>query len=290
MAEVTGGLGLIREAVEADLPRIDAFLAAHSETSMYLRGNLEAHGIGLGTHSHSTQVFLWENGAEFGAFAITKSGYLMAQMPNMTKQAAHAFAQAIEGRHSLGMTGAVSQVQITLQSCGLDDAPMALFHDEPLYRMALHDLAGPNQPSRPVGDVDHDLLEPWVAAYLVDTGQDIPEGAATNAPERTREAIEDGNTRLLLHQGEPVAMARINAKAGDTVQVGGVFVPEMFRGQGFGGQVTRAVLAEEKKKGAQTAVLFANNATAAKTYERIGFEKIGRYRIALLQAAREVRT
>lgn len=280
---------MIREATAADLPLVDTFLTQHSETSMYLRGNLAAHGIGLGEHPHSTQVFLWEQRQQFGVFAVSKAGYLMAQMPGMTEAAAQAFARQIAGRSVLGMTGAVEQVELTMRACGLAQSKMALAHDEPLFSMDLTDLTQAQLPSRAAEDADLPVLEQWFASYLVDTGQDIPDGAATNAAVRAREAIQDGPTWLLLDRETPVAMARINARAGDMVQIGGVFVPDALRGRGYGGQVTQAALAHERRNGARRAILFANNTAAARAYERIGFSQIGWYRIALLQEPAEVR-
>ena len=83
--------------------------------------------------------------------------------------------------------------------------------------------------------------------------------------------------------GTPVAMAAINACAGSALQIGGVFVPPELRGDGRAGRVVSALLAEKAQGEADTAILFAASESAAKAYERIGFQKIGAYRVALLK-------
>jgi predicted GNAT family acetyltransferase len=80
-------------------------------------------------------------------------------------------------------------------------------------------------------------------------------------------------------------MNGINARAGQEVQIGGVYVPPGFRGQGRAGRAVAAQLAAARDGGARTAILFAGSAPAARAYERIGFERIGTYRVALLHRA-----
>lgn len=279
---------MIREAVEADASRMDAFLAQHAETSMFLRGNLEAHGIGFSDHPNSTRVLLWEKGAEFGVFGVSKAGYLMTQMPGMTDAAAHAFLRAIPGQKVLGMTGDAQQVKTIMRVFDLDARPRRLCHDEPLYSLALDQLDGSAPLSRLMVEDDLPLLEPWFEKYLFETGQSSRIEAAAGAPGLARAALVGGSTELLLVDDTPVAMAALNAKAADLVQIGGVFVPEAQRGNGYGGTITLALLHRVRQAGASRAISFANNPIAARCYEQIGFEHIGQYRIALLQDPCEV--
>ena len=103
------------------------------------------------------------------------------------------------------------------------------------------------------------------------------------AAQRAKASVDSPNLVLLVEDGAPVAMAGINARVGTAVQVGGVFVPKPLRGAGRGGAVTAGLLAAEKAAGTTTAILFAASEAAAKTYERIGFERCGGYRVALLK-------
>ena len=129
---------------------------------------------------------------------------------------------------------------------------------------------------------DLEALEPWFAAYLVDTDQADATKAAELAPGRARADLTTSQVRILVEEGRPVAMANLNAVVGQHVQVGGVYVPDEERGRGLAGRITIALLQEARDKGATTAVLFANNPPAARAYEAIGFQQIGWYGIALL--------
>lgn len=154
-------MSLLRKASEGDVPVLERFLGSHAETSMFLRGNLEAHGIGRTDHRHGTTYWLHQRDGIVGVVACTNGGYLMCRAPNA-------------------------------------DATV------------------------------------WRAA--------------------------------------------------DAVQVGGVCVPPAVRGQGLGGAVVALQLAELREQGAKVAILFAANAAAARAYERIGFQQIGSYEVALLKA------
>lgn len=274
---------MIREAEERDLPQIDAFLAKHIETSMFLRGNLAAHGLGFSDHPHSTRVFVWEAERQYGVFGMTKGGYLMAQMPDMPLKAAQAFARAIAGHTVLGITGDKAQVEVALRGLGLDNAGYKILDDKPLYRLDLAELPSAQLGSRALAESDLEALELWFASYLEDTGQETRDAAQANAAARGRSAFENGRAEVLLIGDTLVAMADINAHVGDVVQVGGVFVPAEHRGKGYGAMITAAILQREKEAGAKQALLFADNPIAARAYEAIGFEPIGSYRIALLE-------
>lgn len=281
---------MIREAAIEDLPRINAFLDQHIETSMFLRSNLATHGLGFSDHPHSTRAFLWEADGQFGVFGLSKVGYVMAQMPDIRLEAAQAFGHAITGHTVLGMTGEKAQVDMTLRGLGLGKAKLKMLDDEPLYQMELADLSKTRVNSRALLESDLGPLERWFARYLEDTGQESEADARSKAAARGRAAFDNGRAELLLIDGVPVAMADINAHVEDVVQLGGVFVPTEHRGKGYGALVTTAILQREAARGAKQAILFANNPIAARAYESIGFKQIGWYRIALLQTPSEVRS
>ena len=112
--------------------------------------------------------------------------------------------------------------------------------------------------------------------------------ASANARDRAPRAVADGRLRLLIEGGAPVAMAGMNAEVDGIVQLGSVHVPRDRRNRGLGRRVTAALLAEQRARGIHRAVLFANNAAAARAYEAIGFGQVGSYRIALLDTPRAV--
>ena len=75
---------MIRKAEPSDAMAIAAFLERRIETSMFLLGNLEAHGIDNADHPHGTTFFLRETGDGItGVFGCTNGGYLMCQLPGL---------------------------------------------------------------------------------------------------------------------------------------------------------------------------------------------------------------
>jgi len=273
---------MMREAVPSDAAAIDAFLVGHAESSMYLRGNLARHGVGFGADDHSTRFYLMEDTGITGVFGVTKSGYLMAQVPDMTTAQALGFLQAIAGQPLLGMTGVTSQVETVLSAAGLQASEYQLRHDEPLCRLDLSELPEHRESCRLAAEADLEQLIPWFAGYLADTGQADAASAQAMAPDRARSDLAAGQLRLLTEDNQPVAMANLNAVVAEHVQVGGVYVPAEARGRGYGSRITIGMLQQAREQGARTAVLFANNETAARVYENIGFRQIGWYGIALL--------
>lgn len=279
---------MIRAARPGDEPAIEAFLAAHPETSMFLRANLATHGLGTGVHPHATTYHL---AAGFGAasgpvgavFGLTTNGFLMCQAPG-TEAPFAGYARAIAGQTVAGITGEAAQVDRLIAALGLAPDAFRLNHAEPLMRLELSDLAPPFGAIRPPVVSDLSFLVDWFLSYMRDTGLAAAgdDAAREEARDRAERAIAGGDTRLLLDGDRPQAMAALNARVAGMVQVGGVFVPADLRNRGLGRRMTAALLAEARVAGARSAILFANNDAAARAYAAIGFRQIGWYRVAVL--------
>lgn len=274
---------MIRRATAADAAALEGFLSRYPETSMFLRGNLEAHGVGPGEHPHATEFLIFPaEGPIRAVFGRTSGGYSLVQCPGLEPEAFAAVARAWAGLGFRALTGEAEMAARLLAALGLEGR---LAHNavEPLYRLALCDLPQGEDQIRPAQPGDEDLLTDWFATYetQIGTAHADPAQARADALSRARAAIAGFPMRLLLEAGAPVAMAGINARVGDVVQVGGVFVPEGARNRGLGRRVTAALLREEARAGARLAVLFANNAAAARAYEALGFVRVGSYRVAM---------
>jgi len=275
---------MMRKATDADIGPLAAFLGAHLETSMFLLGNLEAHGLGDTAHPHGTTYFLREDAAGItGVLGATNGGFLMCQLPGLTPKEAQAIAWLLQGYTLQGITGAATQAAAIVAALPVAAADWRMNAVQPLYLCALSDLSA-GGPVRPAAEADLPLLADWFAAYMAETGTAPAAGLADQAQRRARAAVDAPGLRLMDEDGRPVAMAAINARAGGAVQIGGVFVPPGLRGQGRGGRAVAGLLAEARGQGAGLAVLFAASPGAAKAYERIGFARCGDYRVALLAA------
>ncbi len=287
---------MLQVAKPGDEAALDRFLAQHCETSMFLRGNLATCGLGPSDHPNATQYHMWKrDGAIAAVFGRTRKGYAMCQMPDLCKEAAVAWAQALHGVSLAGITGHADQVPIAVQALGLEAGPWKVAADDPLYSLDLDALdvaSDPAQVVRPADAADRAVLETWFTQYELDAGlsPEISDGVKHRAIQSTQDAINGDRVRILEQDGMPVAMTAFNACLPDIVQVGGVFVDRAHRGQGFAGQIVAVHLQEAQMAGVTRAVLFAANPTAARAYEGIGFRRIGSYRINLLDTPRMIDT
>jgi GNAT superfamily N-acetyltransferase len=280
---------VIRSAAPEDEAALDAFLARHSPSSMFLRGNLAAHGLGPSDNHHATRYLMYLQGDVVGAvLGLTKGGMILCQSGDCPSALAPLVAE-LDGAVVTGVTGDADQTARVIELMGLQDS-MRRDVVEPLFYLPLQDL-------RPGADVlrrpdrgDLALMTDWFKSYLVETGLAEPDATtALAAADRASGEIAGDDLRLLMVNGQPVAMAAINARAGTSVQVGGVFVPPALRNRGFGRSVIRALLAEARAEGATEAVLFSNNDAASSAYRSQGFTQVGRYRIAFLTHPQTIR-
>jgi GNAT superfamily N-acetyltransferase len=279
-------LAQVRRAVPGDEAALEAFLGQHPATSMFLRGNL-AHGLGPNEHPHATGYHLYPASGPLAAvLGLTRSGMVLCQTGGVD-QAIPVFAQALAGQIVTGFSGEAGQIGALMAALEVDSPrDFRMDHIEPLFRLDLADLPKGNDAIRPAHADEVDLLTGWFSAYMQDTGLGAGDPAAgiAESKDRAQAAARGSSVRLLVEKDQPVAMAALNARAGEMVQVGGVYVPPARRNQGLGRRVTRALLAEARGQGARQAVLFANNEAAARAYLGIGFRQIGQYRIAFLHA------
>lgn len=283
---------MLRQAAEADAPAIDAFLAPMTDTSLFLRGNLARHGLSDNSHPHGTAYFLWEDrGAIRAVFGCSNGGYLMCQAPDAPPGFWSALPAALSGRRVTGMTGLTEQVGRTLDALGLRAHHFTLDHHAPILALDLRALPVTPEPAiRAATSDDLPLLESWFRGYIADTEPDRPaRQVAEEALTAAHRAVHTADTRLLIEDDTPRAMAAVLSRAGDTVQVGTVYVPPEHRDAGRAGTVVAAHLADLRdRSGVTSAVLFAHNAAAARAYERIGFRHIATARIVKLATPQEI--
>lgn len=270
----------MRRAAPSDAPVIHAFLQRHIETSMFLLGNLETQGTEERQHPHGTRFFLREEEDVLtGVFGATVGGFVMCQMPGLTAAEAEAMADRLLGYTLRGLTGPADQAKLLIAALHVPEHLVVVDRDEPLFVLDLAKLSPTDAQIRGPKKSDFALLAQWFAAYGDETGTALPE----EAMQRAEQALSSPTLCLMTEDDAPVAMANINASAGDTVQVGGVYVPPELRNAGRAGRIVQAMLGQLHDRGCARAILFAASEPAARAYARIGFDPIGAYRVFALR-------
>lgn len=284
---------MIEELKPGAEDRLDVFLRRHADTSMFLRGNLQAGGLGCGEHPYKTRYFaaVGDKGID-GVIGLTRNGMLMIQAPGRQEDLCGFVRGVLETERPAlqGISGEASQVRAVLPRLGLAGRPTRLDNDETFYGLALDDLIVPEPlaagrcRARKAEPADRDLLVAWRRGYEIEA-LGAPDTAATTAKaERETDAQLAGNHYwILLQGGRPVAYAGFNAAVADMVQVGGVWTPLAERGKGYARAVVAASLLEARRAGVDRAVLFTDTPAGARAYEAIGFRRIGRYAIVLFE-------
>lgn len=275
---------MLRAAKAGDEEAIDAFLARHAETSMFLRGNLANLGLVDRESPHGTEY--WLAGDPITAvFGLTNAGFAMSQAPDAPPALWDEFAAIVRGRSLAGITGEVAQVAAAKRALAVAALPFALDDPEPLFRLDLADLSIPALPGtiRAPGERDRELLLSWTRAYSAELHMSAPHRLDQEARDRTERALATGDVRLLEINGTAVAMTALNARLPDMVQIGGVYTPPALRGRGHARRAVALHLAEIRSEGVKTAILFASGPAASRAYESIGFRRIGTYALAILK-------
>jgi RimJ/RimL family protein N-acetyltransferase len=274
MAGDLGGLAMIREARASDLATLEALMLRQIDQAMFPLSNLRNHGLAVGGfashHDHATRF--WFAGTE-GLLALTKAGMLMPLLPDNTDLAG--LASALAGQGVAGAVGPAASVRPVLRALGLDGRPVLKDADEPGFALDLVALAVPDRRGAvlvPASEVPRTLLVDWRSDYHREA-LGTPEDEASSYAERNIDGyLAQDSHRVLLLDGEPVAMTGFNATLPEIVQVGGVYTPPALRGRGHARTAVALHLAEARAKGVRRAVLFAANDAAAKAYLAIGFQ------------------
>lgn len=275
---------MIRKAEENDIPAMMAFLEGRIASSMFLLGNLERFGVENRDHPHGTAFFLRETGDGItGIFGATNGGMLLCQLPGIGATEAQTYAHLLQGYVLRGMTGEADQVATILEALPFEAGALKVNDVDPLYMIELAGVAASDAPVRAPEAGDKALLMEWFQQLDEDNG--LGDGGDMRPLDaRAEEAIASETVWLLEGDEGPVAMSAVNAHAGHAVQIGGVFVRRDRRGLGLAAEVVRAQLAELRDEGFARAILFAGSDAAARVYEKIGFQRVGDYRVALLEA------
>lgn len=275
------------EATRQDAGRLESFLTAHTETSMFLRGNLLRFGIGQSDHDYAMRYFIEESeGKIAGVGAISNGGTLMIQTPDGVDNIAEYLVGVIPAKNKLmGVIGDSGQVAALSDALGLGDLPVLMNDLEPLMSLNLNDLKIPdigNVQLRTAQKSDLPLVTKWRLAYVIEAMSQVDSPQTRDQVKGQAESmIDTGQYRILEQDGTPISFTGFNATMPDCVQIGGVFTPPELRAKGFARTAVALHLEEARKNGASRAILFASGEPAVRAYSAIGFSKIGHFTLKI---------
>ena len=273
-----------------DQPSLEAFLARHRDTSMFLRSNIRRAGLLFRPEAfHATYVGAFRHGNITGVGAHTWSGMVLVQAPEATGELAQECLR-LSGRRVTGIAGPHQQVKRTRDALGLASTPTTLESEEWLYGLDLSALVIPEALSKGTVVCRHpleqerDALREWRFNYDIETL-----GATASEETRRRAAyyldvqIAEGNAWVVIDNDRPVSLSAFNATLPDIVQLGGIYTPPDLRGRGYAKAAVAGSLIAARERGVSRAVLFTDNPSAARSYEAVGFHRIGDYAVVLFK-------
>ncbi|NOR62444.1 MAG: hypothetical protein GQ535_08135 [Rhodobacteraceae bacterium] len=274
---------MIFEAVKGDEALIEAYLAKHFATSMFMRGNLRDFGIGNTNAPYGMRYFIRSDG---GIGGVGNGGAVMLQAAgDLAEMVSHMRAALPSSFKPTVTTGAPEMVAAIIAGFGMADAPTKMNDIEPLFLLRREDLKRQDMQGfslQAAAMDDLPLLSEWNHAYNLEVlGEVDSENSRRETHAAAKQTIEHGRQRLLLKDGEIVAQSNLNAYMPDAVQVGGVYTPPCRRGRGFARRAVAAHVDEAFAAGAENAILFSASETASKTYRAVGFRETGKYQIVL---------
>nr|WP_255698914.1 GNAT family N-acetyltransferase [Yoonia sp. I 8.24] len=251
-------------------------MTKHIATSMFPLSNLRDHGMAGGHPRAVTFWVRWNAGKITDVVTITDEGFAFPQCPTMPWGDVQV---VLAGQALTGILGDAGQVAALRHALGWT-APADIDEIEPLYQLKLAELRLPDCTGyalRPLAEAPSDTLQTWRVAYLNETGVYPGESPEVTAKKQIAAYIQRDSHRALYRGNQPIGMTGFNAQLPQVVQIGGVFTPDEFRGQGVARRAVGLHLKEAREYGVKDAILFAASDTAARAYEAIGFENIGAF-------------
>ena len=257
----------IRVLEPSDEAKVETFLRAHRDSSMFLRSNIRKVGLLYREKPfHALYVALFRHDEVVGVVAHSWNGMLLVQAPEAIEDLARTCVQC-SGRRVAGFVGPLGQVRRARAALNLDAACAASEEDESLFALNLADLVMPPLLAtgavscRPPLAEERGVLLAWRVAYQVEAL------GATESAEGQRLAgnlldaqIANHNAWVAVDQGRPVSLSAFNAALPDIVQLGGIYTPPALRGRGYAKVAVAASLVIAAERGASRAVLFVCSA------------------------------
>ena len=277
-----------------DEAALETFLLPRIPSSMFLLGNMRAAGLeDEGEPYQGTYAAAFAEGEIISVVAHYWNNALVFQAPAHL-DALWRKAVEVSERPIGGLIGPDEQVDDVKEGLDIGESSIQLDETERLYTLALDELAVPDVLASGQAEArraelrDLALLTAWQVAYGAETLGEPDTGESREWARSTVERlIREERTWLLEVEGEPVACSSFNTATEEAVQVGGVWTPPDIRSRGYGRAVVAASLLDARAEGVTTAVLFTGqgNIPAQRAYTALGFQRVGAYRMVLLNPA-----
>ena len=282
----------VRRLVPGDEARLSAFLAAHADSSMFLRSNLRAGGLAdAGQPYQGTYVGAVEGDRIHATVALNWNGLLVLQAPVHLGPLLDRLQQEAT-RPITGLAGPLGQVADARRLLGRGDAEIRKDSREDLFALPLDRLVVPAPlaegiwVSRPPSADEFQTLFAWRLASVIETSAaECSASTRTDAEETIRRQAGNGMLFVLEAEGRPVSMSSYNARIPDMVQIGGVFTPHELRGRFYARACVAGSLRAARDAGVSRSVLFTpkDNASAQAAYRAIGFQVVGEYGLTVFK-------
>lgn len=283
----------IRKLQRGDEKLLEKFLSNYAETSMFLRSNLRLSGLVYKDKSFHGEYIgsFTKHGEVNGVIAHYWNGNVMTQAidEDVLKQLIVIFHENAT-RPIAGIVGSCSNSELVISNLNLIETDFILNRDEGLYSLELNKLIVPlninssRYQMLEIKDIKKTILFEWIKGYEIEAfGSADNDDLISHVNERVDNMINGHDCWALMFDNQPVSLCGFNARLPDIVQVGPVWTPPEYRNNAFARKLVALTLLIAKKEGAKKSILFTDNPAAIKSYESIGFKKIGIYKLALLK-------
>ena len=278
-------LGSVEFLNESNLEEASAFLMDNENFSLFLLGNLEAHGPKLTPAPNSGNFKLIRcEGKVIAVFSLTRRRNLVIQSSSTDDWIMEKILCASE-KESIAIKGLIGEWGFCQKFWNLLKQRNIVRKDtfvskELLYTVDLERQYIFDSPNvRLLTPADFTSWAPHRTAYLKEEG--LPNDLShEQLQELFLEKIKDQISWGYFENGNLVAMAELNAKARDLGQVGGVYTTPNRRRQGFAKAIMHGLMQDARNlHKIRKLIIFTGetNTAARKLYESLNVSPVGYY-------------
>lgn len=275
--------------------KINEYLKPYTDYCMFMRNNIYNSGVEYANKPFHGDYYgsFTENDSLNGVLAHYWNGNIMMWADNLDilLDLVNKFIQT-NTREIKGILGEENQASFVIKQLEIDSTRFAVNYSEDLFSIQLQELIEPQALMNsskynilPASKASPLMLKNWLSAYHIEVlgADDTNPQFADTIENDVQNTLKSQNRWILLCEEVPVSLCGFNAELQDAVQIGPVFTPIEFRNNGYARVLLYLCLQQVKNKQINKAILFTNDEYASRVYTSLGFEKIGKYRLAILK-------